>query len=133
MGLILKNANILVTGGTGFVGSHLVEALLEEDANVFTTFLDLDPSSYFATKKLDEKTVMVQADVEDFEKLYDIVTKYDIEFIFHLAAQALVEPAYYNPKRTLRSNILGTINVLESAKLYPKIKAVIVASSDKAY
>ena len=133
MGLILKNANILVTGGTGFVGSHLVEALLEEDANVFTTFLDLDPSSYFATKKLDEKTVMVQADVEDFEKLYDIVTKYDIEFIFHLAAQALVEPAYYNPRRTLRSNILGTINVLESAKLYPKIKAVIVASSDKAY
>lgn len=133
MGLILKNANILVTGGTGFVGSHLVEALLEEDANVITTFLDLDPSSYFATKKLNEKTVMVQADVEDFEKLYDIVTKYDIEFIFHLAAQALVEPAYYNPKRTLKSNILGTINVLESAKQYPKIRAVIVASSDKAY
>lgn len=129
----LKDKNILVAGGTGFIGSHLVEELIKQEANVVTTFLTSSPLSYFSTQKLGKKVKMVRADVEDFEKVYDIVTKFNIEYIFHLAAQALVETAYYNPKRTLYSNILGTINILESARLYPKIKAVVVASSDKAY
>ncbi len=128
-----KNKNILVTGGTGFVGSHLVEELVNQGANVITTYLELDPLSYFFSQKLNEKVVMVQADVEDFEKMHDIITKNNIEYIFHLAAQAIVETAFYNPKRTLTTNIIGTINILESARLFPKVKAIIVASSDKAY
>ena len=131
--MYFKNKNVLVTGGTGFVGSHLVEELINQGANVVTTFLELDPLSYFFTQGLDKKTVMVPADVEDFEKMHDIITKNNIEYIFHLAAQALVETAFYNPKRTLTSNITGTVNILESARLYPKVKAAIVASSDKAY
>lgn len=128
-----KGKNILVTGGTGFVGSHLVEELVNQGANVVTTFLELDPVSYFFTQNLNKKVVMVQSDVEDFEKMHDIITKNNIEYIFHLAAQALVETAFYNPKRTLTTNITGTINILESSRLFPKVKAVIVASSDKAY
>ncbi|OGK31325.1 hypothetical protein A3F29_02090 [Candidatus Roizmanbacteria bacterium RIFCSPHIGHO2_12_FULL_33_9] len=131
--MYFKNKNVLVTGGTGFVGSHLVEELINQGANVVTTFLELDPLSYFFTQGLDKKTVMVPADVEDFEKMHDIITKNNIEYIFHLAAQALVETAFYNPKRTLTSNITGTVNILESARLYPHVKAVIFASSDKAY
>lgn len=131
--MFFKNKNILVTGGTGFVGSHLVEELANQGANVVTTFLELDPNSYFFTQNLNKKVVMVNADVEDFEKMHDIITKNNIEYIFHLAAQALVETAFYNPKRTLTTNITGTVNVLESSRLYPKVKAVIVASSDKAY
>lgn len=129
----LNSKNILVTGGTGFVGSHLVEELVNQKANVVTTFQCLNPLSYFASKKLNEQVVMVNADVCDYEKIFDIVTKHEIEYIFHAAAQPLVDVAYYNPKRTLYSNILGTINVLESARLYPKIKGVIFTSSDKAY
>lgn len=128
-----KGKNILVTGGTGFVGSHLVEELVNQGANVVTTYLELDPLSYFFTQNLHKKVVMVPADVEDFEKMHDIITKNNIEYIFHLAAQALVETAFYNPKRTLTSNITGTVNILESVRLFPKVKAVIVASSDKAY
>ncbi len=131
--MFYKNKNILVTGGTGFVGSHLVEELVNQGANVVTTFLELDPLSYFFTQGLNKKVVMVHADVEDFEKMHDIITKNNIEYIFHLAAQALVETAFYNPKRTLTTNITGTINILESSRLFPKVKAVIVASSDKAY
>ena len=129
----LKGKRILVTGGTGFVGSHLVEELIKRGASVATTFQTTNPKSYFTTQKLGEKTIIVKCDVCDFENFFDIVTKFDIEYIFHLAAQALVDVAFYNPKRTLYSNILGTINVLESARLFPKVKAVIVASSDKAY
>lgn len=129
----MSGRNILVTGGTGFVGSHLVEALVKQNVHVVTTFQTQSPLSYFFTQKLEEKVTMVDVDVCNFEKVFDIVTKFDIEYIFHLAAQPLVDVAYHNPKRTLYSNILGTINVLESARLFPCVKAVIVASSDKAY
>lgn len=133
MEINLKNKNVLVTGGTGFVGSHLVKELVKIGANVVTTFEYIDPKSYFVTEKLDKNCIMAKVDVANFDDVFDLVTKFDIEYIFHLAAQALVEVAYYNPRKTLESNIMGTVNVLESARLYPKIKAVVVASSDKAY
>ncbi len=125
--------NILVTGGTGFVGSHLVEELVKQGANVITTFISTSPFSYFFTQGLNKKVMMVHLDVEDFEGIHDLIIKNNIEVIFHLAAQALVETAFYNPKRTLSTNIMGTANILESVRLYPKVKAVVVASSDKAY
>lgn len=129
----LKNKNVLITGGTGFVGSHVVEALLREKAHVITTYQTHDPLSYFSTQGFDKKVTMVQVDINDYEKVFDVITKFHIEYIFHLAAQPLVDVAYANPKQTLYSNILGTINILESARLYPRVKAVVVASSDKAY
>ena len=130
---IFKNKNVLVTGGTGFVGSHLVEELVNLGANVITTFEYTDPLSYFMVKGLDKKVTMTDIDIGQFDKVFDIVTKLEVDYIFHLAAQAIVTTAYANPRRTLESNIMGTTNVLESARLYPKVKAVVVASSDKAY
>jgi len=129
----LTNKKILVTGGTGFVGSHLVEALIKRGAEVITTYISLDPRSYFMMQCLDKKVTTVPVDITEFDKLFDIVTKLEVDFIFHLAAQPLVETAFYNPKRTFESNINGTINILEAARLYPRIKGVIFASSDKAY
>lgn len=129
----LKGKNILVTGGTGFVGSHLVEALAESKANVVTTYQTINPQSYFASKGLSAKVTMVPIDICQYDKVFDVVTKFHIDTIFHLAAQPLVDVAYYNPRRTLESNINGTINILESARLYPKVQSIIVASSDKAY
>lgn len=128
-----KGKNVLVTGGTGFVGSHLIEELVNLGANVITTFEYVDPKSYFKIKELDKKVVVANVDVGEFFKVFDLVTKFEIDYIFHLAAQAIVTTAYANPRRTLESNIMGTTNILESARLYPKIKAVVVASSDKAY
>ncbi|MCX6727088.1 MAG: GDP-mannose 4,6-dehydratase [Candidatus Shapirobacteria bacterium] len=128
-----RGKNVLVTGGTGFVGSHLVEELVSLGAKVVTTFEYTDPRSYFMMNGLDKKVTMANVDVGQFDKVFDLVTKFEIEYIFHLAAQAIVTTAYNNPRRTLESNIMGTTNILESARLYPIIKAVVVASSDKAY
>lgn len=128
-----EHSRVLVTGGTGFVGAHLVERLVTEGAQVVSTFQTLQPKSYFSEMNLEKKVTLAQVDVNNFAALHHLITKFDIEYIFHLAAQPLVEVAYYNPHQTLTTNILGTINVLESARLYPRIKAVIVASSDKAY
>ena len=125
--------NVLVTGGTGFVGSHLVEELINQGANVVTTFEYTDPSSYFMVKGFDKKVTMAKVDVAQYDEVFDLITKFEIEYIFHLAAQAIVTTAFANPRRTLESNIMGTTNVLESARLYPKVKAIVVASSDKAY
>lgn len=129
----LKGKNILVTGGTGFVGSHLVEALIKLGATVIVPYRSIDPRSYFSTQQLHKHTVMVQGDVKNFQEVFDIVTKYEIEYIFHLAAQAIVTTAYHNPLETFQTNIIGTANILEAARLYGKVKGIIIASSDKAY
>src|ERR1700733_3507412 len=72
-------------------------------------------------------------DVRDLEALKDLVNKNNIEYIFHLAAQALVPEALLDPHLTLDTNIMGTVNVLEAARLNKSVLGVVVASSDKAY
>lgn len=129
----LKGKNVLVTGGAGFIGSHLVKRLSEEGAHVVVVDIKIDKKSYFSTEKLDKKAYFVKLNICNFNKLVSLIKKNRIDFIFHLAAQSLVERAYKNPKYTLYNNIIGTINVLEAARNNPRIKGVIVASSDKAY
>ena len=129
----MKNKNILVTGGAGFVGGHLVEELVKLNANVFVVDISLNKKSYLFSENLHKKCTVIKLDICDNKKLLSVIKKYKIELIFHLAAQALVEEAYKNPKHTLDNNILSTINVLEAVRINPKIKGLIVASSDKAY
>src|SRR5437867_4350932 len=114
----LKDRNILVTGGTGFIGSHVVEGLLKEGSHVVVPYRTIHPVSYFQTQGLGTKTQLVIGDVKDEERLFDIITKYEIEYIFHLAAQPIVETAYFNPSETLASNIMGTVHILEAARKY---------------
>ena len=129
----IKNKNILVTGGAGFVGGHLVKELIKLNTNVIVVDINLDKRSYLFTENLHKKSKVVNLDICDYKKLLTLIKKYKIEFIFHLAAQALVEEAYKNPKHTLDNNILSTINVLEAVRINPQIKGLVVASSDKAY
>ena len=129
----LVNKNILVTGGFGLVGSHLVEKLINYSRNVVVPYRSIHPKSHFAFKNLFSKVITVVADLKDQKRVSDIVKKYEIDYIFHLAAQPIVETAYHNPIETFETNILGTAYILEAARLYGKIKGIIVASSDKAY
>lgn len=129
----LKDKRILVTGGTGFVGSHLVETLVKLGATVIVPYRSLDPRSYFSLKKLDKKVIMAVCDLKDFCRVCDIVTKYEVDYIFHLASQAIVTTAFQNPLETLETNIMGTARLLEASRVYGKVKGIIVASSDKAY
>ena len=124
---------ILVTGGTGFVGSHLVEALARAGARVVVPYRSLDPFSYFAVSGLDKKTVLAQCDLKDRRRIVDLVTKYEIEDVFHLGAQPIVETAYNNPVETIETNVMGTAYILDAAWMSGTVKRIIVTSTDKVY
>jgi len=133
LGLNYASQKILVTGGAGFIGSHLTQALINQHARVVvydSTFL---PRSYFQTQLLRSHSQVIKADVRNFQILERIVKKYKIGLIFHLAAQTQVEYAYQNPRETLETNVMGTVNVLEVARINSCVKMVVMASSDKAY
>jgi len=127
------NRNVLVTGAGGFKGSHLVEELAKTNANVISLVRDFDPRSYFETENLGKKSTVVIGDLKDQRKMADILSKYEVNSIFHLGAQPIVTTALLNPLETLESNIMGTVNLLESARLYSKVSEIVMVSSDKAY
>lgn len=129
----LTGKNILVTGGAGFIGSHLVERLAEFSSNIIVTYRSISPRSYFFLNRLNHKVTLVHCDKKDFKRILDVITKYEIDYIFHLAAQPIVTTAFYNPRETFETNVMGTVNILEAARLYGQVKGIVVTSSDKAY
>ena len=131
---ILSGKNLLVTGGAGFVGSHLAERLLAEGAKVFVLDWKLHQPGYFASQKLDAQTACIDVDLKNLAAVQKAVAENAIDYIYHIGAQALVSEAFLNPFETFGSNIMGTVNVLEAARAcLGRVKGVFVASSDKAY
>jgi CDP-glucose 4,6-dehydratase len=128
-----KERTVLVTGATGMVGSNIVHKLLDFGSQVVVTSRSTNRNSYFYSERLDEKAIVVNCDIKDFQRLRDITSRYGISVVFHLAAQTLVTVAKKEPYETLMTNIAGTINVLEACRNNPDIEAVLLASSDKAY
>jgi CDP-glucose 4,6-dehydratase len=127
------NKNVLVTGAGGFKGSHVVERLSPTGANIVSLVRDFDPKSYFQTQNLAKKTTLVIGDLKDYRKIADVLSKYEITSIFHFGAQPIETTALLNPLETLESNIMGTVHVLEAARLHSKITEIVIVSSDKAY
>lgn len=128
-----EEKNILVTGANGLVGSHIVKKLSLTTAKIIALIRSKDPKAYFYSQGLDEKTTIVYGDLKDFNKMCNVIARYEIEYVLHLGAQPIVTTAFFNPLETFRTNINGTINILEATRKLSTIKAVIIASSDKAY
>ncbi|WP_291651061.1 GDP-mannose 4,6-dehydratase [Clostridium sp.] len=128
-----NNKNVFITGGTGFLGSYLVKKLVNYGANVTILVRDYIPQSNIYRGEEYKKVNVVQGDLEDYLLIERALGEYEIDTVFHLAAQAIVGVANRNPLGTFKSNIEGTWNILEAARKSPLIKQVIVASSDKAY
>ena len=127
------NKNVLVTGCTGFLGSYLVQELLQRGANITSVVRDLVADSRLFANKDDKRINMIRGSIEDLQLLERVIGEYEIETVFHIAAQALVGIAYRNPISTFKSNIEGTWNILEACRRNSNVKQIIVASSDKAY
>jgi len=128
-----KNRKVLVTGADGFIGSHLAKALVNKGAEVITIVRDIKKKSNIDVLDLNGKINVIHGDLINFSDCERAVNEYDVDFCFHIAAQAIVGPANRSPLSTFESNIKGTWNILEACRISKTIKGVIFASSDKAY
>lgn len=119
--------NILVTGGAGFIGSHLVRHLLAKGENVTA----LDNLSTGLAENLPLEAKLVEMDILD-EELPKVVAAGAFDAIVHLAAQTMVDTSIKNPLLDTRENLLGTVQVLEAARA-ANVKRVIFASTAAVY
>ena len=122
-----------VTGGTGLVGSWLVRRLVGAGADVVCLVRDWVPQSELVRTRWIERVKVVRGDIRDRELLERTLGKYEIDTVIHLAAQTIVTIANRNPLSTFETNVAGTWNLMEACRRSPKVKQVVVASSDKAY
>lgn len=122
-----------VTGATGLVGSWLVRRLLELGGDVVCLVRDWVPQSEAARSGLLDRVKLVRGDVCDQATLERVLGEYEIDTVFHLAAQTIVGIANRNPVSTFETNIRGTWALLEACRRSPTVKQIVVASSDKAY
>jgi CDP-glucose 4,6-dehydratase len=126
--------NVLVTGGTGLLGSWLAEELLQRGATVICLVRDWVPDSEAVTAGTLARCRVIHGELEDFPLLLRALNEYEVDSVFHLGAQTIVGTASRSTLSTFESNIRGTWSLLEAARLAGgRIERVIVASSDKAY
>jgi CDP-glucose 4,6-dehydratase len=128
----LSGSSVLVTGAYGLLGSWLVKALLEARASVTVLRRDETARSPLARMSLDTQVDVVHGDICSEGLLARTLAEYEIDTVFHLAAQTIVPTANRSPLSTFETNIRGTWLVLEACRLHGT-ERVIVASSDKAY
>jgi len=131
---IFNKSRVLITGHTGFKGSWLSLWLTQLGAEVHGISIDIPSEpSHFLTADIDSRVNDHRLDICDATSLNALVEKIQPDFVFHLAAQALVRPAYTNPIDTWQVNTMGTINLLDSLRLLKTPCTAVLITSDKCY
>lgn len=123
---------VLITGHEGFLGSWLTKTLVEAGA-VVTGIDKAAPKRVSVLDGIRDQFSAIKGNIANARKVSEVIESSQPEFVFHLAAEAIVGRAKSDPVNTFKSNIQGTWNVLEACRLSQGISAVVVASSDKAY
>jgi len=129
-----SGTRVFVTGHTGFKGSWLAFLLKEIGAEVLGYALPPDqPSSHFELLGLARSIHHVEGDVRDGAKLAKTLFAFRPEYVFHLAAQALVRLSYAEPRATFETNVMGSVNLLEAVRQCESVRSLIYITSDKCY
>ena len=133
-GDVYKNKKVLITGHTGFKGTWLTTWLINLGAEVIGISKDTPTQpSMFDILELENKIRHHLIDVRDFNSLSQVIASEKPDFVFHLAAQAIVSTSYAEPVDTISSNVMGTTNVLEVLRVSNHACTAIIITSDKAY
>lgn len=129
-----RNKKVLITGHTGFKGSWLTTWLTTLGAEVIGVSINVptEPSNYVASR-LEARTENHRLDVTDYEAIRKVIHDTRPDFVFHLAAQALVRPSYESPLETINTNVIGSANILDSLRVLNKDVVAIMITSDKVY
>ncbi len=128
-----KEKKVFITGHTGFKGSWLAFLLHEMGAKVCGYALPSAPKSHFEMLKLGTKIKHIEGDIRDSVRLSNSMNNFQPEYVFHLAAQALVRPSYQDPVATFSTNVLGSINLLDAVRICDSVRSLIYVTSDKCY
>ena len=128
-----KNKKVLITGHTGFKGSWLTTWLQSLGAQITGISLEIPTESHFEKLNLIQKITHHISDIRNYNEFKNIIDKTKPDFIFHLAAQAIVSEAYSNPLNTISTNIMGTANLLDILKSYSHPCTTVIITSDKCY
>lgn len=127
--MVNKNQKILVTGGAGFIGSNLVDELIKKNHNVVV----VDNLSSGKKENINPKAKFYKADVRNKKAILEIFEKENPKVVFHFAAQPIVDKAFENPYEAIETNVMGTVNILETCRKMGNLETIVVVSSDKAY
>jgi len=125
--------SVLVTGAGGFVASALCEALVELGASVTGIVRDSPGERLLELRGVRERITLVHGSITEYQLVSRALNEYEVDVVFHLAAQALVGAANRSPLSTFESNIKGTWTILEALRQSRPAARMVVASSDKAY
>ncbi len=128
-----QDKNVLVTGCTGIIGSWLSSRLVKNGARVVGIIRDHVSFSNLYREGTRKGMALAYGDITDYQFVNRVLAEYEIDTVFHLAAQTIVSIANRSPLSTFESNIKGTWTILEACRLSPTVERVVVASSDKAY
>lgn len=129
-----RDKRVLVTGHTGFKGGWL--SLWLQSLGVELTGFSLKPPTtpnMFTVAKVSDGMRSVEGDIRDLEHLTKSMQASRPEIVIHMAAQSLVRESYQRPVETYATNLMGTVNVLESVRYTPSVRAVVIVTTDKCY
>src|SRR3990167_7939055 len=132
--LFWKDRRVLITGHTGFKGAWL--SLLLQTLQAKICGIALEPSTtpnLFSLASIEKNMQSHIVNILDFENTQKIMLDFQPEIIIHMAAQPLVRYSYQHPVETYATNVMGTVHILEAAKLCQSVKAVVNVTSDKCY
>jgi len=131
---IYRNKKVLITGHTGFKGTWMSLLLKEMGAKVcgFSLAPESTPN-HFNLLNLESNIKHVVGDIRDLDALDRVMQDFQPEFVFHLAAQALVKESYVNPVSTFDTNIMGSVNLLEAVRKCDSVRSLVYITSDKCY
>ena len=131
---VYNKSRVLITGHTGFKGTWLSLWLKKLGANVSGFSIDIPSNpSHFRAANLSSQIEDHRIDVRDTDTVRRIIGDLEPDFVFHLAAQALVRPSYENPIATMMTNTIGSANVLDALRQLKKPVVAVMITSDKAY
>lgn len=123
-----KTNRFLVTGGAGFIGSNLVDFLIKNGHEV--TVIDNESAECHEKFYWNEKAKNYKYDICDYELISPLFSNIDV--VFHIAAEARIQPSLINPLKTVKTNVLGTCNILQASREHG-VKKVVYSSTSSAY
>ncbi|MBE6015717.1 MAG: CDP-glucose 4,6-dehydratase [Lachnospiraceae bacterium] len=130
---LYKN-KIMVTGHTGFKGSWMCEVLIHLGANVIGYALEPTPENDLFNKlELSQRINSHIGDIRDLKHLRDVFEKECPDIVIHMAAQPIVRTSYEEPVYTYETNVMGTVNVMESIRLTDSVRSFVNVTTDKVY